>query len=139
MSSKKRPKYCEEIVLYLDWNIGKYDVPAILRKNGIACEVHADYLPQDAVDEEWVRLCSEKNWLGITLDNRLQHNAKVKEVVRENPVAIFSITSASMKGEELGELLVKSYVKMRNFTSANKKPFLATLSRGGYVTKKIFP
>lgn len=136
MSSKELPN---KHILYLDRNIGKHDVPKLLKSSNIDFKIHDDHLPQNANDESWVKLCSENNWIAITLDNRLQHNMPVKLTAKENPTAIFVINSGNMRGVELGELLVNNYEKIIKFTLKSKKSFLATLSRNGNISLKKFP
>jgi hypothetical protein len=136
VSFKKQPS---DLILYLDRNIGTVSVPIVLREHGISFELHDDHLPQAAPDEAWVKLCSSKGWIAITLDKRLVVNAPVKNAARGSKVSIFVVTSGSMTGRELGELIAKLHKKIVSFAVGSKKPFLATISKSGKITRSKFP
>lgn len=136
MSFKKQPS---SLILYLDRNIGTVSVPAVLKEHGIPFELHDDHLPQAAPDEAWVKLCSSKGWIAITLDKRLTINSPVKNMARGSKVSIFVITTGNMRGEALGEMIAKFYKKIVSFAVGSKKPFLATISKSGKITRSKFP
>lgn len=48
-----------EYVIFIERNLGKHKVAQILRYAGELVEVHDDHLPQNAPDEQWIKLVGE--------------------------------------------------------------------------------
>lgn len=119
-------------------NMGRNIVPEILSREQIPHEIHTEHLPDDAADQDWIELCSREGWIGITKDLRLKYNSYITQVIKRSPVAIFGISTKNLTGQQMGELLVKAYPKICKFVTGNKKPFLATLSINGNISKVKF-
>ena len=64
-SSERQP---DEIVLFLDRNLGNHVIAGALSDAGHRVEIHDDHLPIDAPDEDWIRLISSSGWIGLTKD-----------------------------------------------------------------------
>ena len=52
-------------------------------------------------------------------------------------VAAFVLTSGSQTGGEMAESFVRALPKMLRLLATRRKPFLATVSRGGQVAMKV--
>ena len=104
MNSKSPPN---ELIIYLDRNLGSKIVPEALQKANIRFEIHDDHLAPDAPDEDWVRLCSEKRWIAITKDARIRYNAHIRKSIQDSQAGIFILKANNHTGAQNGELLVR--------------------------------
>lgn len=132
MSSKSQPN---SVKLYLDRNLGSKVIPAMLAEQKIPFEIHDNHLSIDAPDEDWIILCSSRNWIGISKDLKLKYNPIIKSAIKSSKVGIFTITARNLTGAQYGELLLKFHKKIINFYLNSRKPFLATLSANGHISK----
>jgi predicted nuclease of predicted toxin-antitoxin system len=121
-------------LFYLDRNFGSKIVPGILRKANILCQVHDDCLAVDAADEEWVRLCSEKNWIAITKDAQIKYNELIRTSIQKSTVGIFILKAKNLTGDQIGELIVKAYPTILKYIKKTKRPFVASIHSNGSIS-----
>lgn len=124
----------DQIILYLDSNLGNRKAPGILRQRGINFEIHNDHLQPDAPDEDWIDLCSRRNWVAVTKDLRLKYNAVAKQTILGSSVRIFTISANTLTGEQIGELIAGSYESMQRICNERSGPFLAKIDRQKKIT-----
>ena len=137
MNSKRLRDYT---TLFLDRNLGTRIVPEILCAQGIPYEIHDEHLAQNAPDEDWVGLCSNKRWIAITPDSNLERNSPVQSAARKSKIAIFVIPMAGSTGEEKGKFIALHYDNIMKFSRRTRRPFLAKITKDGHIRlSKRFP
>lgn len=137
--SKKRSaansKPPEDVVYYLDRNLGRHVIADALRAAGAVVEVHDDHLPATAPDEDWIELVSRKGWLAVTKDRNIRYRAAELEAIKEYGAMVLVVRATNATGGDIGEILVKAQTRIRRFVSKNESPFVARIGRSGHVTK----
>ena len=131
MSSKLQ---LESIVLYLDRNLGNYVVAQKLREHGIQTEIHDDHLPRNAPDEDWIKLVSDKNWIGVTKDKRIRFRSAEINSVKSFKARLLVIRAKNARAIENADILIKSYNRICKFARKSKSPFIAGIDRSGKIT-----
>jgi uncharacterized protein with PIN domain len=90
LASRKRPK---ELIFFLDRQLGRYKMAAVLRAAGLHVEIHDDHFRQDALDPEWLTAVSERNWIVVTRDERIRYRVAEKQAIRRAKVRAFVLVA----------------------------------------------
>ena len=123
----------EEPTLFLDRSLGRHIIADRLRREGIKVEVHDDYLPNTAPDEEWIALVGERGWVALTKDKRIRYRtAEIRSVVA-NAARVIVIQVNNAKGSDIAEVLVRGRRRIARFTAKREAPFVAAIYRDGRV------
>jgi hypothetical protein len=79
----------------------------------------------------WLRKAGIHRWVVITRDDRIRYNELEKQAVLAARLRFFSITSASLTGEEAGALILAAVPTMSHLCHQHaKNGFIAKISRG---------
>lgn len=118
--------------LFIDRSIGRAIAPAALRARGECVECHDDHLVPDAPDPDWIRLVAERDWIGVTRDERLEYAHR--EIVETAGARIFLVRSGgAMSGVELARVLVDAIDFIHRLDAKYAAPFIARVSPAGKV------
>lgn len=124
-----------KVTFFLDHQIGRYQVAAILRANGANVEVHLDHFKGDAPDVLWIPEVARRGWVLITKDQNIRRNPLERETYRAAKLRGFVATGDNMNAKELGDLLVRCLPGMLRRSAGKPGPSLFTISRGGTFTR----
>jgi hypothetical protein len=130
-NSKKRLK---GFTLYLCHNIDYDAVAAVLRQNGIRYKRHRDYFVGSTPDTELLKKVGKHRWILVTADQKQRTRTLECEMIKRHKIRQFVFTSSEVG--DVGQLLVKARVKMRNLCSNNEGPFVASISKSGNVAMR---
>ena len=130
-SSKLQP---DEIVLFLDRNLGNHVIASALRDAGHQVEIHDDHLPRDAPDEDWIRLISSRGWIGLTKDKHIRYRTAEIETVKKYGARVIVIRAKKLTGPDIAEILLKYHRRIRNFVARERTPFIAGINRSGTIS-----
>ncbi len=125
------------LTFFLDHQIGRYQVAAILRASGAKVEVHLDHFAGDAPDIEWIPEVARRNWVLITKDQHIRRNPLEREAYRAAKLRGFVATGKDMNAQELGDLLVRCLPGMVRRTAGKLGPSLYAISRGGTFARVL--
>ena len=131
-SASKQP---DPSVFFLDRSLGKKILSGILKQNNLQVEVHDDHFPVDARDEEWLTGVGKKGWIVVTKDQRIRNRRNELAALLRNGVRAFAFTRGSLTAEEMASIFLSALPKIRRLLRADEGPFIATISRGGEVTR----
>jgi hypothetical protein len=131
--SKKRSnsKRLRGFTLYLCHNIDYDAVADVLRQNGIRFKRHRDYFAGSTPDTELLRKVGKQRWILITADQKQRTRTLESELIKHYKIRQFVFTSSEVG--DVGKLLVKARISMRNLCSKNEGPFVASISKSGNV------
>lgn len=130
MSSPSRPP--ESYVYFLDRSLGKNVVAIALRSAGATVEIHDDYFPPDAADEEWLAEVGRRKWIVLTKDNRLRYHPREKQALLRHRVRAFILTARDLRGEEMGRAFAAALPRIEDFLSKHRKAgCIVAVSRDG--------
>jgi hypothetical protein len=93
VANSASPKPLENLTFFLDRQLGRHKMAAILRAADLQVEIHDDHFAQDATDEEWLRVVGEKKWIVVTRDERIRYRAAAREVIRRAKVQMFVLVA----------------------------------------------
>ncbi len=130
-NSKKRLK---GFTLYLCHNIDYEAVAVVLRQNGIRYKRHRDYFAGSTPDTELLRKVGKHRWILITADQKQRTRTLESEMIKRYKIRQFVFTSSEVG--DVGKLLVKARIKMRDLCSNNEGPFVASISKSGNVAMR---
>jgi hypothetical protein len=100
---------------------------------GATVEIHADHFPDDAPDARWLAESGKRGWVVLTKDDAIRRNPLERRALLTAGVRTFIITSASMAGPEMAELLVKHLARIENLARSRRAPFIARVASSGVV------
>jgi len=132
-SAANSKRLLEEIVFYLDRNLGKHIIADILRYSGVEVEIHDDHLPINAPDEHWIELVGQRNWIAITKDKNIRYRTAEIEAIKKYNARVIVIRAKNATGSEIAELILKSMKRIIRFAKKTKPPFIASIDRSGRV------
>ena len=130
-SSERQP---DEIVLFLDRNLGKHVIANTLRHAGHQVEIHDDHLPADAPDEDWIKLISSRGWIGLTKDKHIRYRTAEIKTIKDYNARVIVIRAKNLTGPELAEVLVKYHSRIQSFIAREKAPLIAGINRSGSIS-----
>ncbi|MGI9301868.1 MAG: hypothetical protein ACR2RB_04055 [Gammaproteobacteria bacterium] len=125
-SSKPQLK---EYTIYIERNLGKYDVAECLREAGAKVEVHDDHLAQDAPDEKWISLVGRRHWVAITQDKNIRFRYAEKLAIIDHNARVLVVRAKNMTGKQKGEFLASSLPAIQRYANENDPPFIAGIDR----------
>lgn len=129
-SSNQQP---DNLVFYLDRNLGKHVIADALRSAGEQVEIHDDHLPADAPDEDWISLVGQKGWVAITKDKNIRYRIGEIESVRNNNAKVIVVRAKDATGDEIAEVLVKFRERIKKYAIRTPAPFIAGIDRWGAI------
>lgn len=102
-----------------------------MRAAGLDVRVHDDLFKPGTEDVVWLRKAGTERWVVITRDDRIRYNVLEKRAVIAARLRLFSITSASLTGEEAAALILASIPAISRLCHEHaKNGFIAKISRG---------
>lgn len=122
-------------VFFLDEGLAGNIVPGILSDAGFLVEKLIDHFPKGTPDTVWLAEVGKRGWVVLTKDKKIRTNQLERKALMDAKVAAFILTSGNLRGEEMGEIFLKAHSRMLKFLSDNTRPFIATVTRDGKVTK----
>ena len=106
-----------------------------IRNAGLNVEIHDDHFPQNAQDPQWLTAVGKNNWIVITRDERIRYRVAEKQAMRRAKVRAFVLAAqGDLRAEILAEIFLKALPKIRRTVKHQRPPFIAKISRDGYVT-----
>ena len=96
----------EELVFFLDRQLGRHKIAGILRAAGLKIEVHDDHFRQEAVDPEWLTAVGQRNWIVVTRDERIRYNVAEKQAMRRAKVRAFVLAA---QGDLRADMLARIF------------------------------
>ena len=130
MSCVKRP---DQLVLFLDRNLGKHVIAGRLREEGLQVEIHDDHLPSDAPDEKWIALVGKRGWVALTKDKNIRYRFTEVDSIMRHSARVIVIRAKNATGLEIAELLARGKNRIALFAAKTPSPFVARIDRRGSV------
>lgn len=127
----------EELVLFLDRNLGRKIVSEKLRATGMKVEIHDEHLPMDAPDEDWIALVGKRGWTALTKDKNIRFRSVQLEMIKKHRARVIVIRAKDSTGSDIAELLIKGREKISRFVSENTAPFVGAIDRSGRVRQYV--
>ena len=130
-------KPLEPLVFFLDRSLGKKKIADALRQAGERVEVHDEHFPVDARDEDWLSVVGERRWVVFTKDAKIRYRALERNALIRAGVRAFVLTTADLRGEEMGQIFIKALPTIKRFIAKHSPPFIAKVTRSGAVQMLI--
>jgi len=123
------------LTFFADASIGRRIVPTALRAAGLRVVVHDDRFPPGTLDEDWLAEAGRLDWLVLTKDKRIRYRQIERRALERAGVGAFVFTGKDLTGEEMAQAIVKALPKILRFARKTPRPFIATVTAGGTVTR----
>lgn len=96
-------------------------------------QIHDDHFRSDAKDEEWLSEVGKKRWIVLTKDRRIRYRTPELSALMEAGVKAFVLRAGDLQGKEMARIFIKALPDMIKLTIKNPEPFIATVSKSGFV------
>jgi hypothetical protein len=130
LSKRSTSKPPDPVVYFLDRNLGPTadcDVVRILRESGMLVEAHdTHYSNRVPDDEEWLRLCGERGWVGLSRDKEMQWKDIAVTTVMTYGVKAF-VCIGKWPHPQIAQNIVNSRNRMDRVVRKHPFPFIARL------------
>ena len=125
----------KQTVFFIDRSLGSRGIVDAFRAASIPVEAHDEYFPDDAPDEEWIKLSGTKGWVVITRDKDILYRKYIVDTIFEHGARVIVIRNKNYNGTDGPRFLVEKAPLMCAFSQRNSPPFVAGLRLYGPITK----
>jgi predicted nuclease of predicted toxin-antitoxin system len=136
-SAANSPKPPKVVTFFLDRSLGKKIFAGILRRAGVGVEIHDEYFPPDARDQEWLKAVGAKRWVVLTNDRRIRYRAIELAALLSSGARVLAFTRGNLSAEEMATIFLKALPRIHRFLNKNKGPFVAAITRGADVRMMV--
>jgi predicted nuclease of predicted toxin-antitoxin system len=127
-------KLLESFPFFLDANLGKHQIAAILRASGEQVIVHDEYFPEGTKDEVWLSEVGSKGWVVLTKDDQIRYHRTEVDAIRRFGARVLILPRGNIKAADLGKIILNSMPHIKRFVQRTPAPFIGRLSPFGKVT-----
>jgi len=122
-------------VFFLDRNLGRKTVPALLRDAGFHVEVMDDHFAPETRDEAWLQEVGKLGWFAVTLDAKIRYRRREQEAIRRFNVGLFLLVRwKGSTAATMAQALIRARGKMLRVVLTSPRPFIAKVHGDGRVT-----
>ena len=120
-NSKRPPKY------FVDRSLGRYEVPAALRRAEIDLVTMAE---QKLPDEEWLADVRREHWVVLTKDTNLTRSQANGNPSRElaalmaSEALVFCLMTAKLSGAEQAQIFLNNWRKVDSVATSRNGPLV---------------
>jgi len=103
-------------------------VATALRNAGALVEIHDDHFPPDALDETWLNVVGQREWVALSKDRRIRYRPPARAAIQAAGVRMFVLGAGDLQGSEMAAAFVRALPRMefRSCRPASPKCSLAT-------------
>ncbi len=127
-------KQPDQLTFFLDRSLGKELIAKALRGSQVLVEVHDDWFPSNARDEEWLFDVGSRGWIVLTKDRRFHTRVLELSAIARSQAKVFKLAVANLQGAEMALIFAKAIRKISRVAIGNPGPFIATINKSGKVT-----
>jgi predicted nuclease of predicted toxin-antitoxin system len=118
----------------LDASLGSGKVLRALQAAGAYILLVDDLYPPATADEVWLTEAGKQGWIVLSKDKYIRRRIHERQALLDHDVAAFILTSGSLTGDEMAEIMVKALPKIKAFVANYPRPFIAKVVRSGEVS-----
>ena len=127
----------DPVVFFIDRSLGKKTIANALKRAGAEVYVHDDLFAADTEDESWLREVGKRKWVVLTKDRKIRYRTSERLAVKAADIAMFTLTARDCQGSEMADIFVEAFPRIIRFLKKNRPPFIAKVTRGGYVSMVV--
>lgn len=105
----------------------------LMRRAGFRLELHGDHFKDDEDDDVWIRAVSEKNWVILTADKRVEKD-HLESIINAFGRLVL-LTDNSSGWVQWTGALIAAHDKLIERIQADAPPIIIRLSKSGAITK----
>ena len=128
-----KPAQQRDYVFYLDECLGGNKVYNKLKEAGISVELHSAHFERGTPDEAWLPVVGKNRWVLLTQDRRIKWRKNEISALREFKVCAFIVAAKALRGEEIGDLIVKAMPKILRILKSTNPPLIAAINQDSVV------
>ena len=104
-----------------------------LRNAGALVEIHDDHFPPDALDETWLNVVGQREWVALSKDRRIRYRPPARAAIQAAGVRMFVLGAGDLQGSEMAAAFVRALPRMERFVRRHPAPFIARVTKSGAV------
>ena len=120
--------------LFLDRSLGRRQVPAQLRAQGLRlrtlAEVYGIPADEDITDVEWLEMAGARGWPVLMKDERIRYRAVEREALVAHSVQAFCLTGGNLRAANMAEQFL-AVMEQIAVACSETGPFLYAVSGRG--------
>jgi hypothetical protein len=125
------PQQPEIHVFFLDRNLGKKQLAALLEEESFVIRVHDDHFKPDESDDVWLAACGQRRWIVITADKMILKDPISMRAIGSSRCRVFFLPQNNKNPRMWGPILVSAWTEMHRILSTREGPFVANISPNG--------
>lgn len=122
-----------EITFFIDCSISQKTVPIALRAAGATVETLVDHFPRETTDVEWLQEVSQRGWVVLTKDKKIESRPLEVEAIAHAGAKVFILVSGNLTSQQMAKIFVDVLGKLKKVTQGHKAPFIAKIYKDGRV------
>lgn len=122
-----------EITFFIDCSISQKNVPIALRAAGVSVETLVDHFPRETSDIEWLQAVSQRGWVVLTKDKKIESRPLEVEAIAHAGARVFILVSGNLTSQQMAKLFVDVLGKLKKLMLGHKAPFIAKVYKDGRV------
>ena len=100
---------------------------------------HDDVFAAGTEDEVWLTHAGASGWIVLTKDQRIQSRPNELAAVVSTGVRQFVIVDVGLTSSQMAEVLIRARKGMERLIRRREPPFIATITKNGTVSRRVFP
>jgi hypothetical protein len=117
------------VEFFSDRDLGRYELPGLLRSAGIVVHAHADHFRHDTPDRDWLPQVGGRGWVVLTNDRRIRSRALEVRAVMTSGSRVIALVGGSLTATELAQNFLNTFRKIEAFLAYHPAPWIARLYR----------
>jgi hypothetical protein len=134
--SGKSGKPLKNFTLFLDESFDYTEVKQELVKANIKHRVYTEFFTRGEEDCDMLPLVGRRGWAMLTCDKRNRRRGLERKAILLHNVRQF-VFQGNLGGIYMGNLLVKTYPRLREFARRNQRPFVAIVTKAGNINLRM--
>jgi predicted nuclease of predicted toxin-antitoxin system len=126
-------------VFFLDRSLECAAVVQALRDAGAELQVHSEHFADDERDDVWLPEVARQGWAILTKDKKIRRRPIEKEALIRSGARAFVLSSGNMRGQEMGDVLVRHLRRMERIVHRTDPPFVAVVHRSSVKVLSASP
>lgn len=122
-----------EITFFIDCSISQKTVPIALQAAGVTVKTLVDHFPMETTDVEWLREVSQRGWVVLTKDKKIESRPLEVEAIAHGGARVFILVSGNLTSQQMAKIFVDVLGKLKKVTQGHKAPFIAKVYKDGRV------
>jgi PIN like domain len=120
-------------IFFLDRNLGKEKLSALLREANFTVKVHDPFFSPTEGDPVWLLWCGQEGYVVLSPDGRIRGELKSLEAILAGCTRVFLLSTSSIKSEMWATALIACRAKLLRLIKKTPCPFISRITSEGRI------